>query len=98
MVGGAGVASKRSGEEGLAISAYGGHERAMSQHREHGPRFGRGSVAPRGWPAEPIGNKAAVGGHSGKAESGAPDGTPSPIDERPIAVPRDAAAACEVVG
>ena len=98
VVGGTGVASKRSGEEGLAISAYGGHERAVSQHREHGPRFGRGSsVAPRGWPAEPIGNKVAVGRDSGKAEAGAPDGTPSPVDERPIAVPRDAAAACEVV-
>ena len=40
VVGGTGVACKRRGEEGLAISANERHERAVIQHREHGPRFG----------------------------------------------------------
>jgi hypothetical protein len=40
VVGSTGVASKGSGQEGLAVSSYGGHERAVGQHSEHGPRFG----------------------------------------------------------
>ena len=47
VVRGAGGASNGSGEEGLAVGADGGHERAMGEHLEKGPGLSRsGSVAP----------------------------------------------------
>ena len=99
MVRSTGGARHSSGEKRLAISADGGDKGAVDEHLEQSPSLSRRrSVAPGRWPAQAVGQEVAMVRDRSDAEASTPDGSPLPINERAITVPRDILRASDVVG